>query len=158
MKTLGVGWKIKYDKFAFIKNMKVYSLTKRGVLSEVSSIFDPLGSLTAFTLKGKLFSQLMLRKNLEWDDEVSQSIPKACNKCLDGINEINKVQIGKCYHHHGLQCSDFQLHIFSDASESAYAVVAYLRFVFKDGTTHCRFVMGKSRFAPIGPLQCQDLI
>ena len=138
--------------------MKVHSLTKRGTLNEVTSIFNPLGSLTAFTLKAKVLRQLMSRKTLGWDDEVPQSIPKACNKCLDGIKEINKVQIGKCYHHHGLQCSDILLHIFSDESESAYAAVAYLRFVFKDATTHCRFDMGKSRFAPTGHLQCQDWI
>ena len=36
-KTLGISWKIKDDKFVFTKNMKVYRLTKRGILSAVSS-------------------------------------------------------------------------------------------------------------------------
>ena len=131
-KTLGISWKIEDDKFVFTKNMKVHSLTKGGILSAVSSIFDPLGFLTPFTLKAKLLIQLMWRKNLEWDDEVPEDIAKAWNKWLDGIKEINKVQIDRCYHHHGWQCSDIQLHIFCDASESAYRAVAYLRFVFKD--------------------------
>ena len=59
------------------------------------------------------------------------------------------MQIDRCYHHHGWQCSDIQLHIFCDASESAYEAMAYLRFAFKDGTTYCCFVMAKSRSAPI---------
>ena len=46
--------------------MKVYSLAKRGMLGAVSSIFDPLGFLTPFTLKAKLLIQLMWRENLEW--------------------------------------------------------------------------------------------
>ena len=102
-KTLGVSSKIQKDKFAFTKNMKVYSLTKQGILSAVSSIFYLLGFLTSFRLKAKLLIQLMLRKNPEWDDEVHQDIAKAINK------EINKVQIDRCYHHHGWQCSDIQL-------------------------------------------------
>ena len=91
----------------------------------------------------------MWRKNLEWDDEVPQDIAKLWNKWLDGIKEINKVHIDRCYHHHGWQCPDIQLHIFCDASESAYGAVAYLHFAFKDGTTHCCFVMAKSQLAPI---------
>ena len=132
--------------------MKVYSLTKRGILSAVSSIFDPLGFLTPFTLKAKLLIQLIWRKNVDWDDEDPQDIAKAWNKWLDGIKEINKAQIDRCYHHHGWQCSDIQAHIFCDASESAYGPVVYLRVAFKDGTTHCCFVMAKSRLAPIRTL------
>ena len=62
-KTLWVSWKIEDDKFVFTKNMKVYSLIKREILIAVSSIFDPLGFLAAFTLKPKLLVQLMWRKN-----------------------------------------------------------------------------------------------
>ena len=48
----------------------------------------------------------MWRKNLEWDDEVPEDIVKTWNKWLDRIKEINEVQINRCYHHHGWQCSD----------------------------------------------------
>ena len=75
--------------------MRVYSLTKRGILSAVNSIFNPLGFLTPFILKVKLLIQLMWRKNLEWDDEVSQDTAKAWNKWLDGIKEITEVQIDR---------------------------------------------------------------
>ena len=76
-KTIKVSWKIKDEKFVFTKNMKIYSLTKRGILTAVSSIFNPLGFLVPFKLKDKLLIQLMWRKNLEWDDEVPQDIVKA---------------------------------------------------------------------------------
>ena len=49
--------------------MKVYSFIKQGILS--------VNGLTPFTVKVKLLIQLMWRKNLEWDDEVSQDIAKA---------------------------------------------------------------------------------
>ena len=33
-----------------------------------------------------------------------------------------------------------------------YGALVYLRFAFKDGDTHCCFVMGKSQLAPIKTL------
>ena len=90
-----------------------------------------------------------MEKKLEWDDEVPQDIARTWKKWLGGIKENNEVQIDRCYHHHGCQCSNIQGHIFCDASESAYGVVAYLLVAFKGGTTGCCFVMRKSRLAPI---------
>ena len=68
-KNFGVIWKIQDDKFVFTNNMKVFSFIKQGILS--------VNGLTPFTVKVKLLIQLMWRKNLEWDDEVSQDIAKA---------------------------------------------------------------------------------
>ena len=45
--------------------------------------------------------------------------------------------------------STIQLHNFADASRCGYAAVSYLRFVGERGVTHCSFVMGKTRNAPI---------
>ena len=58
-RTHGVSWKIQDDKFVFTKNMKVYSLKKRGILSAISSVIDPLGFLTSFKLKAKFLTQLL---------------------------------------------------------------------------------------------------
>ena len=41
-----------------------------------------------------------------------------------------------------------QLYIFADASQYAYGAVVYICFLYQD-FTHCRFVIGKSRLAPI---------
>ena len=42
-----------------------------------------------------------------------------------------------------------QIHHFSDASESGYGSVAYLRLTSEEGRSHCSFLMGKSRVAPL---------
>ena len=75
-RTLGVHWRINEDYFTFTRNMKDYSTTKRGILSAISSVFDPLGFLTPFTLKAKLIIQEMWRQNLDWDEEVPIDILK----------------------------------------------------------------------------------
>nr|XP_022305787.1 uncharacterized protein LOC111112553 [Crassostrea virginica] len=41
-----------------------------------------------------------------------------------------------------------EIHTFCDTSEQAIAAVSYLRMVYKDGTTHLGFVMGKAKVAP----------
>ena len=41
-----------------------------------------------------------------------------------------------------------ELHIFCDASQDGYGVVAYLR-ICKSSSVHIEFVIGKSRLAPI---------
>ena len=38
---------------------------------------------------------------------------------------------------------------FGDASEYAYAAVAYLRMVDASGLIHCTFIMGKVRLCPL---------
>ena len=42
-----------------------------------------------------------------------------------------------------------QLHNFSDASQSGYGAVSYLRFKDSNDDIHCSFVMAKSRVAPL---------
>ena len=42
-----------------------------------------------------------------------------------------------------------QIYIFFDASNVGYGSVAYQRLCDSEGRTHCSFLMGKSRLAPI---------
>ncbi|GFX27874.1 integrase catalytic domain-containing protein [Trichonephila clavipes] len=44
---------------------------------------------------------------------------------------------------------DLQLHVFSDASAKSFGAVAYLRYKISDSNFHTRFVISKSRVAPI---------
>ncbi|XP_022795598.1 uncharacterized protein LOC111334170 [Stylophora pistillata] len=45
--------------------------------------------------------------------------------------------------------SSSQLHYFSDASESGFGSVSYLRLVNGEGAVHCSFLCAKSRVAPL---------
>ena len=42
-----------------------------------------------------------------------------------------------------------ELHHFSDASQSGYGAVSYLRSISADGQIHCALVQSKSRLAPV---------
>ena len=56
-RTLGALWNVENDTLGFKFNLKEKPLTRRGVLSVLSSINDPLGFGAPFLLKGKQIIQ-----------------------------------------------------------------------------------------------------
>ena len=58
-------WEVE-EKFQNLVREKPF--TKRGMLSAVYSLFDPLGCLAPFASKTKLLLQLLTRKKVGWDE------------------------------------------------------------------------------------------
>lgn len=52
-RALGIQWSIEEDSFRFNNTLKDQPVTRRGILSTVASIFDPLGFLAPYVLIGK---------------------------------------------------------------------------------------------------------
>ena len=55
-RALGVHWNIKNDCLGFKINLKDKSLTRRGMLSTIKLIYDPLGIAVLFLLEGRKMS------------------------------------------------------------------------------------------------------
>ena len=152
-RPLGVQWNVATDKFGFSITMKERQLTRRGVLSTVSSIYDPLGFAAPFILPAKAILQDLCRKKLGWDDSIPQDVAQRWQKWLCELPKLEQLTIDRCF-----KPSDFgeiasrQLHHFSDASQRGYGAVSYLRIVNTRGDIHCSFVLGKSRLAPLKPM------
>ena len=76
MKVLGLAWNASKDTLAIQdskhvkENMKV---TKRNVLKEIASVYDPLGLLCPVILRGKVLLQNLWKKLLEWDNELGMA-------------------------------------------------------------------------------------
>ena len=60
-RALGVHWCIQSDTFQFRLTLKDRSCTRRGILSTISSIFDPLGFVAPILLEGKSILQDLCR-------------------------------------------------------------------------------------------------
>ncbi|KAK6178335.1 hypothetical protein SNE40_013134 [Patella caerulea] len=59
-RSLGIVWKTEMDTFDFDVQLADKPFTRRGVLSVVNNIFDPLGFIAPITVKGKmLFREFM---------------------------------------------------------------------------------------------------
>ena len=74
--TLGLIWDIENDTFTFKTVIKDLPDTKRGILSIVSSVFDPLGILTPSLIEAKYIIQQLWRERVDWD----KPIPTYLNK------------------------------------------------------------------------------
>jgi len=61
-RTLGVEWCIVSDSFQFRIHLQDKPCTRRGILSTVSSIFDPLGLVAPLLLEGKVFFKNCVEK------------------------------------------------------------------------------------------------
>ena len=67
-------WNINQDKLTFKPVTKDYPNTKRGILSFVSSIFDPLGVLIPSLLEPKLIIQELWKLKISWDEQIPKEI------------------------------------------------------------------------------------
>lgn len=63
-KALGVQWCVESDFFNFKLELNKQPLTRRGILSMVSSVYDPLGFLAPFVLKAKCILQELCKMQL----------------------------------------------------------------------------------------------
>lgn len=60
-RALGVHWCLESDTLQFRIELKDKPLSRRGILSTVSSVFDPLGLVATFILVGKRILQELCR-------------------------------------------------------------------------------------------------
>ncbi|XP_056603346.1 uncharacterized protein LOC130420207 isoform X2 [Triplophysa dalaica] len=148
-RALGVQWCISSDKFQFKVRVKDHPFTRRGVLSTVASIFDPLGFVAPIILKGKQILQRMCQDKVGWDEQLPDDLRPRWEAWLQDLHNLSVVEIPR--HYMPLAAKEVQqceLHHFSDASVSGYGMCSYLRVVSKSGEVQCALVMAKARVAP----------
>ena len=71
-RALGVIWCIESDTFNFRIELKDKPCTRRGILSTISSIYDPLGFIAPVLLVGKKILQDICHSN-SWDEPVDNA-------------------------------------------------------------------------------------
>jgi len=146
-KTLGICWDMEKDSFGTQVNPHDIVLTKRGLLSTMSSVYDPLGILAPFLLVAKLIFQDECRLQKGWDESLEPSNEQGWLKWLNGLPVLVDLHINRCVMLP--DCADVELHHFCDGSSKAYGAVTYLRATSPDGETKCSFMMAKSKLAPL---------
>lgn len=61
-RALGLQWCVEMDSFKIKLEVKHQSLTRRGMLSVTSSVYDPLGFLSLVMLSAKMMQQELCRR------------------------------------------------------------------------------------------------
>ena len=148
-RALGMQWCIDSDTFRFHSTLKDRPCTRRGILSTVSSIYDPLGIIAPLLLEGKKILQGLCKEGISWDDPVPAEIASTWKKWKMELHELENLSIHRCYLPNGFgQVIERQLHHFSDASVKGYGQCTYLRQRNEHGQIFCSFVFGKARVTP----------
>ena len=147
-KALGLVWDVEDDKLRECSRRALGSVsTRREMLREVASQFNPLGFLAPLLLGGKLVLHKVTKLGCNWDDKLPENVIKHWNAWVELMKPVAEYSINRCFF--PLSCdldtnAVYQLHGFCDASNSALFCVVYLRRV-SPGSSNVAFVQGKSK-------------
>ena len=123
-------------------------LIKRGMLSVLYNLFDPLGCLAPFTLKPKLLLQLLIRKKVGWDELRPEEEREQWVKWLKDVPKLSEIKMDRCYKPKRFgNASVVQLHMFSDASRVGFASVGVTKHW--NGTERNGIYQNKPEYAGI---------
>ena len=135
-RALGLQWSVEDDAFRFEIKVTEKPHTRRGILSMVSSVYDPLGILAPVTLPAKQLLQELCKQGYAWDDPIPTNQAKQWISWTQDLPKLTDFSVARCMKpsHFG-EPKIYQLHLFADASEAGYGAVGYLRMT-KTKTSH----------------------
>ena len=127
-RVLGVLWNVSDDTFGFRVALPEKPVTRRGILSTLSSLYDPLGFVAPVTLHPKLLLQSLCKAGVTWDERLTPEQVANWQTWLNNLADLNEVHIPRCFKPPGFgQITSFQIHHFADSSSEAYGACSYLR-------------------------------
>ena len=155
--TLGLSWNTVTDKLEVNASTPQRPFTKRGVLSVVNSLFDPLGIICPAVLGGRLIQRAILSTaksdeegpdTYDWDDPLPETLKSQWDVWISSLLDLSSLQIPRSLLPSNYTPVSQELHIFSDASDHAIGHVSYLRSEDSLGSIHVGFISGSSKVAP----------
>ena len=117
-RSLGLNWNLQTDNFTFLVSSEMKPYTRRGVLSTVNSIYDPIGFVAPVSVTGKIFLRELVSGTQDWDSPLPEDLRNDWESWRDSLILLEQMKIPRSYF--GVALSDIsrlELHIFSDASE-----------------------------------------
>ena len=135
---------------------KLPILTKRIILSQVNEIYDPLGLLSSFVVKAKIYLRKLwtFEPKLEWDDELPEPLFNDWFEFFREATSLPELAFSRCVKPKNAKGQPMLIS-FLDASNEAFGTCVYLRWELSDGTFKSSLLMSKSRIPPPPPpLKC----
>ena len=127
--------------------------TRRGILSSVSSIFNPLGFIAPLILEGKSILQELCSNEVDWDDPNPDAVKARLEKWRSELHLLQQFSVSRRFKPETFgRVVRRELHHFCDASNKGNGQCSYFRLENKFAQIHCSFVNGKSRVTPLKPV------
>ena len=129
-RSLGLCWDINSDTFTFKVAVSDKPFTRRGVLSTVNSLFDPLGFAAPVTIQGRALLRELSTDAHDWDTELLEDKKGSWETWKGSLQDLSSLHIPRAYTPQSFSKATYtELCLFSDASNWAIGAVAYLRTV-----------------------------
>ncbi len=148
-RSLGLNWETATDTFTFKVSVNDKPFTRRGVLSIINSLFDPLGLVAPVTIQGRFLLRELSIEVLDWDEPLPQEKRGEWETWRHSLKDLQNLHIPRPYtpNSHS-EANHKEICVFSDASTKAIGAVAYLRAVDGDGQISIGFILGKAKLTP----------
>ena len=146
---LGAIWDFQEDVFRFTGLKGDPGTTKRKILSQAFSVWDPRGLLLPFSIRSKIILQNLNRMKYGWDDELKEAHLREWREWRKEAEKLDEVRIPRALLQGQKPIQETTLHVFCDASQDSYGACAYLSRVFTDDTVESSLIAGKGRVAPL---------
>ena len=147
-RALGTRWDAQSDTlglaYAHVESPNT-PLTKRGVLAKLASLYDPLGWSSPFTVRAKIIWQRTWARGLDWDMALPTDIASEWSKWELELVALKLFAVPRYIYSLFSKTLTRELVVFCDASEDAYAAVAFMRAALMDGEVICHLIMAKTR-------------
>ena len=98
-KCLGIKWDIQLDQFLYQFNLTCPNgtpITRRHVLSKVSSMYDPLGLISCTVVRGRMIFQELTRLKLLWDDEIPKQLQCKWQSWVESLISLDSINFDRC--------------------------------------------------------------
>lgn len=184
-KILGLKWKPKGDYFFFTVNVNFsprvrkirvgphlqryeietkfpQNLTRRMILSQIASLYDPLGFVVPVILQAKILMRSMITgspsgdKGIDWDEPLDAPMVTKWKQFFVSLYELEDLTFRRA-----LKPSNAfgrpTLIIFSDGSMQAYGACAYVRWQIDENRFVASLIVAKNKIAPVKQLSIPRL-
>ena len=150
-KAPGVKWEVCGDTFQYVYKQQSQAgpVTRRLMLSYISSMFDPLGFISAITLRGKMLFQEATRLQLDWDTPVPDTLAHSWMELLQSLPELDKLKFNHCMIPGEFADGVAEVHNFCNGSQAGYGCCSYIRVINETEQIHVALITAKSRLSPL---------
>jgi len=120
-KILGLFWDASSDTLRFkvppVPSCAKNTVTKRKILSDIASIFDPLGLVGPVVIRARILLQAMWLEKIDWDEAIPAFMQEEwleyCEKSWQNFHLIIPRKIAGDF----TSDNDIEVHGFADTSE-----------------------------------------
>ena len=148
--VLGISWHQDNDSLSI--NVQVICpsstsvITRRVMLSSLSTLYDPLNLLSCWEIICRIAIQETWTLGLDWDEPVPSHIAAVFTQFVQEAKEIKDVSLPRKLRSNFRSNSPLQVFVFCDSSSKAMAACAYL---YDEESNECSLIISRMKVVPI---------